>query len=83
MLCEVCLRRVNKRQAAVSAIKMTPAYILVQSRGKRSATPDPEDRGMSKRAWERSIMIWRRDLREQLQQLHREYCEENEGCEEG
>ena len=83
MLCEVCLRRQIKRQAAVAAIKNTPAYIVVKARGRRSPTPDPEDRTISKRSWERSIMEWRKNLREQLRDLHVEETGEEQVETEG
>ena len=78
MLCEVCIRRQIKRQAAVAAIKNTPAYIVVKTKGIRSPTPDPENRNISKRSWERSVMEWRKSLREQLRELHVEQQVEQE-----
>ena len=65
------LRRRQKREAAVYAIKKTPAYILVRCRGNvRAETPNPHDRRMSKRKWESSIMRWREGLRRELLLIH-------------
>ena len=71
-VCEVCSRRLKKRQEAVSAIKRTPAYIVtVQMRGNnRAKTPDPDDLRVNKRPWEFSVMRWRQSLRDSLREIH-------------
>ena len=65
-------RRRNKRERAVAAIKKTPAYIVVNSSSSmRISTPDPDDRTVGKRTWEQSMQEWRKNLREELQCIHR------------
>ena len=60
-----------KRENGIAHIKKTPAYIVVTVAGhKRSVTPDPYDKNVSKRAWEKSVMQFRKHLREELHELH-------------
>ena len=66
------VRQLIKRETGVGAIKRTPAYILTVLHGvTRARTPDPYEK-MSKRKWEKSMMIWRASLRLALHQLHNE-----------
>ena len=67
------LRRVVKRVEGVTALMRTTAYIVVTSRcADAPAPPDPLDETLSKRAWEKSMMRWRADLREALRRIHDE-----------
>ena len=59
-------RRVAKRLASVRAAKASPAYALCSV---RPATPDPFDRTVSKRMWERSMQEFRRSFREQAPRI--------------
>ena len=53
------------RVAGVKAVKRSADYIRVTANSltPRPRTPDPIDRKLSKRAWERSVQQWRIDLR--------------------
>ena len=62
MECGVWQRRTFKRLQAVSAIKASPEYDY-PGNAMRPQTPDPYDRGVSKRRWEKGVMHWRRALR--------------------
>jgi len=53
--------RLQKRCRAVKAIKSKPEYSSTDE-AERPQTPDPTEK-MSKRAWEKSVMTWRRELR--------------------
>ena len=54
----------RKRQAAVDHIKSTPEYIsYLESKAETIEVPDSSDATISKRKWEASIMVWRRQLR--------------------
>jgi len=55
-------RRLIKRLAAVRFMKASPEYATCNA---RPSTPDPMDRTISKRRWERSIQEFRRALRDQ------------------
>ena len=55
-------RRIRHRRAAVTHIKCTPEYVAANAHSSRPRTPDPEDRNVSKRSWEKSVKAWRRDL---------------------
>merc|ERR1712137_583628 len=66
-------RRIAKRTGAVATIKGTAEYQAFFARGGASAlapgvpapkTPDPQDRSVSKRNWESSVMEWRTALRD-------------------
>ena len=52
--------RVEKRTAAVIAYKESDEY---KGSSWRGHTPNPTDRTMSKREWERIVMDWRNDVR--------------------
>ena len=65
-------RRACKRLAAVSAVKATRDYMTCRS---RPPTPDPFDRTVTKRCWERSIQNFRRVLRAQAPQTPLEWLE--------
>ena len=56
-------RRIRHRRAAVNHIKCTPEYVAANAHSSRPPTPDPEDRNVSKRSWEKSVQAWRRDLK--------------------
>ena len=59
------------RAAGVAAVKRSHDYILVYgARVPRPRTPDSTDRALAKRAWERGIQEWRKDLK-QLVEFHR------------
>ena len=53
------------RKAGVRAIKRTPEYMAAtRALVPRPRTPNPTDRTLSKRAWERSVQVWRKGLKE-------------------
>ena len=57
--------RQKKREAGVQYIKGTMEYRQSQERSphSRPRTPDPTDRTISKRSWERGMQLWRSELR--------------------
>ena len=55
-------RRCSHRRAAVGYVKSTWEYKASAANSSRPPTPDPEDRNISKRVWEKSIQTWRCDL---------------------
>merc|ERR1712187_230780 len=65
-------RRIEHRTAAVEYIKTTNQYQRfaadrekgVEKDKTRPKTPDPEDRTVSKRGWEKSVQRWRMDLQQ-------------------
>ena len=58
-------RRSAHRAAGVAAVKRSADYISATAdpRVPRPKTPDPTDRKLSKRAWERGVQQWRMDLK--------------------
>jgi len=57
-------RRTLKRLAAVDHIKRTAAYAAyVESARPPLDAPDPLDRTISKRQWEKIVQAWRAELR--------------------
>ena len=68
---EVWQRRSAHRAAGVAAVKRSADYISVAAspRVPRPNTPDPTDRMLSKRAWERGVQQWRMDLKAVVQIL--------------
>ena len=68
---DTALRRVAKRVEAMAAIRRTPAYIIVSRRwAALPRPPDPHDRTVSKRTWEKSVMNYRQTLRKLLWEIH-------------
>ena len=73
---EVCdeeewARRLAHREEAVAAVKRSQDYRLVRgARVLRPKTPDPTDRAVSKRTWERGNQEWRKVLNH-LVEFHR------------
>ena len=57
-------RRLSHRRAVVSYVKSTWEYKASAANSSRPSTPNPEDRDVSKRVWEKSIKTWRRDLQD-------------------
>ena len=65
-------RRIEHHTAAVDYIKTTSQYSRfaadrekgVEKDKTRPKTPDPEDRTVSKRDWEKSVQRWRMDLQQ-------------------
>jgi len=57
--------KLQKRCNAVEAIKAKPEYSATNP---DPAEPDPYEK-MSKRRWEKSMMIWRAELRARLNEL--------------
>ena len=65
-------RRESKRRGGVAAIKWSPDYLIAMERlsecdggnpaPSRPRTPDPTDRAVSKRRWELSVQVWRKEL---------------------
>jgi len=71
------MRRIRRRSIGVATIKRSADYIdLMVTRSTQNEddpsdgilTPDPEDRSLSKRAWESSMQEWRDVLRMRLGQ---------------
>ena len=62
---EVWQRRSAHRAAGVGAVKRSADYIrATEDPGvPRPKTPDPTNRKLSKRAWERGVQQWRMDLK--------------------
>jgi len=59
-------RRLAHRKAAIDFVKTTPQYLefdnIQRHRGlddTEPLTPDPTDRNVSKRQWEKSVQNWR------------------------
>ena len=61
---KVWQKRIAHRQAGVSHIKSLDVYTKVAHGLPRSRTPDPTDRAISKRDWERDMQRWRSKLKE-------------------
>ena len=61
---EVWERRTAHRLAGVVAIKRSAHYLAVteDTGNARPKTPDPRDRTLSKRKWERGVQVWRAKL---------------------
>ena len=57
-------RRISHRRAVVSYVKSTWEYKAAAANSSCPSTPDPENRDVSKRKWEKSIQTWRRDLKD-------------------
>ena len=57
-------RRISHRRAVVSYVKSTWEYKAAAANSSCPSTPDPENRDISKRKWEKSIQAWRRDLKD-------------------
>ena len=57
-------RRHAKRSAGVDAVKRSADYMCLIDRAiqPRPTTPDPLDRQVSKRRWERSVQAWRANI---------------------
>ena len=68
---EVWQRRSAHRAAGVAAVKRSADYISAAAspRVPRPNTPDPTERMLSKRAWERGVQQWRMDLKAVAQLL--------------
>ena len=62
---EVWQRRMAHRAAGVAAVKRSPDYISATAAPHvpRPNTPNPTDRLLAKRAWERGVQQWRLDLK--------------------
>jgi len=58
-------RRIQHRQAGVTAVKNSSDYQLVSRMPSHCAVvaPDPHDATISKRTWERQMQEWRKELR--------------------
>ena len=59
-------RRLAHRAAGVAAVKRSADYLSVTADPNvaRPTTPDPTDRTLSKRTWERGVQLWRFALRD-------------------
>lgn len=57
-------RRLSHRRAGVSYVKSTWEYKTSAANSSRPPTPNPADRNVSKRMWEKAIQTWRRDLKD-------------------
>ena len=51
------------RCAGVMAVKRSPEYLALHCAKNRPPTPDPADRAVSKRSWERGMQLWRLALK--------------------
>ena len=61
-------RRLAKREGIIARTKAWPWYTGYG--GPRVLTPDPRDRAVSKRAWEKQVQVWRNTLKMwQMQQM--------------
>ena len=61
--------KLKKRCNAVAAIKTKPEYIIITaSLPDQPRAPDPHAK-MSKRQWEKAMMMWRWELRAKLREL--------------
>ena len=60
--------KLRKRCNAVEDIKRKPEYMATSSLPNQPEEPDPYEK-MSKRKWEKSVMIWRAELRVRLNEL--------------
>ena len=58
-------RREAKRRAAVEGVKASREYAACSE---RPPTPDPSDRALTKRQWERCMQDWRQALRSRVAQ---------------
>ena len=56
-------RRAQHREACIAAVKRSRDYGAVARHVARPATPDPRQADVSKRAWEKSVRLWRMDLK--------------------
>ena len=68
---EVWQRRSAHRAAGVAAVKRSADYISATAdpHVPRPNTPNPTDRKLAKRAWERGVQQWRMDLKAVVQRL--------------
>ena len=57
--------KLEKRIRAVEAIKAKPEHIATTSLPNKPEGPDPYEK-MSKRRWEKSMMNWRKELRDKF-----------------
>ena len=66
-------RRSAHRAAGVAAIKRSKEYtVAADPRAPRPTTPDPTDRRLTKRRWERGNQRWRFDLKTLKETLERQ-----------
>ena len=80
---EVWQRRSKHRAAGVAAVKRSADYITAAANPHvpRYMTPDPTDRRLSKRAWERGVQQWRENLKTVVGNLEIHYEAESVGME--
>jgi len=72
MSTDVVERRIKKRESGVACVRRSQAYVLATVRNlPRPRTPDPTDMTLSKRAWEKSMQIWRCALRGILNEIYK------------
>ena len=63
-MAKVWARRFRKRQAAIEFVQSTAEYrAYLAGASYPIDVPDPFDKGISKRQWERQVQIWRARLR--------------------
>ena len=58
-----CERKRMKRFNAVVHVMFSDDFVLTLCAGDYVEPPDPNDLSLSKRAWERSVQLWRSQLR--------------------
>ena len=60
---ETWRNRCRHRQNGVCAVKRGVNYIIAEASGiHRPKSPDPQDRRLSKREWEKTVQRWRLEL---------------------
>ena len=70
---EVRAKRIAKRVEGVSAVQRSTAYIIASLHcSELPQAPYPYDTTVSKRSWEKSMMAYRRALKDALRQIHSE-----------
>ena len=62
-ICNKVIYREHKRLAHVQLVKSTKEYAQWCGVSERPLSPDPWDRSISKRTWDKLVAIWRGELR--------------------
>ena len=64
------IRRELKRLAAVAIVRESAYFMEAERRGIHIPGPNPYDRTVSKRSWERSVHEWRHALQDAILHVH-------------
>ena len=67
---EVWNKRIWHRQNAIQIVKGKREYLHSREQPNRPTTPDPLDRNISKRDWEKGVQKWQAQLRSFIRQKH-------------